>query len=98
MVKHFPTGYFDSYHLICTPAQHAEIYMKFDFYWKVYQSDLKIFYKAFIQRNELYSKPSEDEDDDIEPRELTEEEKRMLEMMMGLSKHTMHKRLNNSKS
>lgn len=75
----------------CTPAEAIEIDAKFKFYSSIYKKELKIFYSAFIQTNELYrKKESDDNDTDYE---LTEEDRRIIEMAAGMKKHSFAKQL-----
>ncbi len=76
------------------PAQIAEVEMKYTFYWRAYQEELAIFYRAFIQTNQLYVKGSSAQKD------LTPEEEEMLErtlaMAQAMRKHEFRKQLNSS--
>ena len=77
------------------PAEIAEIEMKFSLYWRAYQEEHDIFYKAFIQTNKLYSKGSKPQED------LTPEEEEVLmrtwAMAQALKKHEFRKQLANGK-
>lgn len=75
------------------PAQIAEIEMKFSFYWRAYQEEHDIFYRAFIQTNQLYVKGSSAQKD----LSAEEEEKllRILAMAQALKKHQFRKQLAN---
>ena len=79
-----------------TELEYIEIKSRLDFYWPRYQAYLIIFYKAFIQKNKLYTKPSNEEREYVEP---TPEEKaelyRLMQMMEGLERHQFHKQLEN---
>jgi hypothetical protein len=79
--------------LMLTDADFIEISAKFEFYWKSYEKDMKIFYSAFIQKNSLYRKKDESKEP-IEDYIPTEEDFRMFEMMKGIDKHIFQKRLN----
>lgn len=78
-----------------TEIEFLEVKAKFDFYWKAYQEELEIFTSAFIHKNRLYSKPT---DEDEEPKELTLEEKQRIfkirQMMDGMESRTFLKQLN----
>lgn len=78
-----------------TDVEFVEISAKFEFYWKAWEKDLELFYSAYIQKNKLYRKPSED--DDREEKELTPEERarlyKIMNMMEGLDRHQFHKQL-----
>lgn len=79
-----------------TDIEFIEISEKFDFYWQKYNEDVMIFYKAFIQKNHLYKKLSENQSTD---KELTAEQKeevmKTLRMMEGIQHHTHRKMLEN---
>ena len=81
--------------IICTPAEAIEIQAKFDFFWKAWESELEIFYGAFVQKNRLFSKPSGKMDE--EERELSLEERqrlrKMMNMMEGIEEHHFLKQL-----
>jgi hypothetical protein len=87
--KRYPTGESDVYQIECTDAQYIEIQAKFEFYWKRYQADLEIFYRAFIQRNKLYGTPTKED----EKREMTEKDWQILQMSQGLKAHPFHKQI-----
>jgi len=78
------------------PHLFSEFMVKLDLFWKHYKSELEIFYEAFVQKNKLYSKPTDDKDDQDE-KPLTKEEKekiwKMLNMMEGISSVTHHKQI-----
>lgn len=78
-----------------TDFEFIEIQQRIDFYWEKYQDEMKIFYSAFIQKNKLYRKPSDDEPET--EKELTPEERarlfRMRQMMNGMEQHTMQKQI-----
>lgn len=74
-----------------------EVSEKFNFYWEKYQEDLKVFYSAFIQNNHLYRKRTEDDDSESEDVSPDERERllKVVQMMKGMDRHTMQKRLSN---
>ncbi len=76
-----------------TDAQYIEIDAKFEFYIKAYEKDLDIFYRAFIHRNRLTAKPTEN---DTRPgHKMSEDDLKVLEMMRAMNKHEFQKRLSN---
>ncbi|MCL4639017.1 MAG: hypothetical protein M5Z89_08510 [Olivibacter sp.] len=81
--------------LTCTDAEFVEIMGKFDFYWSHYQKEVKIFYKAFIQKNRLWIK--RDEHIEEEDKELTTEERKELwkiaNMMEGMERKIFSKQI-----
>lgn len=78
-----------------TDAEYIEVYEKFKFYWHKYNEDLKVFYSAFIQRNELYVKPDPNAEEKESNTSLDELIK-VASMMRGLEKHTIIKTLKES--
>lgn len=81
-----------------TAEEFVEVESRFDFYWRAYQEDLEVFYSAFIQRNKLYAKPSDDElREDSEEKPLSLEQKQKLfktqMMMQGIERRTHRKQL-----
>lgn len=80
--------------LDCTSYQFIEITACFNFYWKEYEKDLKVFRSAFIQKNEILHDAIESANID----ELTEEKiDHMLavrSMMDSIKKRTPSKMLN----
>jgi hypothetical protein len=90
------------YYIDVSDSDYAEISLKFDFYWKLYQEELEIFYSAFIQANKLFLKETEEERGkrfkEKEDKKLSREEKERLlrsEMMqMGIKKDSPLKRIN----
>ena len=72
--------------------QFVEISEKIDYYWPIFNSELDIFYTAFVHKNELTV--------DVEPDkmpQLSEEEvdklRKAFNMMNGMQKHTFTKML-----
>jgi len=59
-----------------TDAEFLEVMAKHAFYYADYQDQIRIFYSAYVQKNKLYVRRDESEDDS--PRELTPEEKREI--------------------
>jgi len=75
-----------------TNAEFIEISEKFIFFWDRYHKDLELFYSAFIQRNELYTKPDPDAESNPSNKSV-DEIIAMVSLMRGLEKHTMTKRI-----
>ena len=94
-VRHSKEG--RSFLMNLTITEYLEIEAKFDFFWKAYKEELDIFYSAFVQKNKLYSKPSDKDKDNSEEKELTKEEKeklrRMWAMADGIKRHTLTKQI-----
>lgn len=77
----------------CTPAEKLEIEAVFDFYKRAYEADLKIFRKAFMQKNQIF--PSDGEIVDIDSLSGKEKELSLKarRMAAGLDKHHIRKQL-----
>lgn len=80
-----------------TELQYIEIMEKFEFYWAKYEADLVIFYKAFIHKNKLFTRTTEDSDDKELTQEQIEEYGRVRKMMSGMSQYEMQKLLESAK-
>ena len=63
-----------------TFAQYIEVEAKFEFYKKVYDAELEIFYSAFIQSNHLYV-----DSDSTEEKEYSTEELARLRRILAMS-------------
>lgn len=63
-----------------TNLEFAEVTVKIDHYWRLYQEEVSVFYEAFIQANKLFAKLDKDQKG-TEPKQLTREEiERMKEI------------------
>lgn len=85
------------YFINCTASEAIEIQAKFDFFYTAYEKEVDIFYSAFIQKNNLYSKPTGEEREDDDKELTTEESERlslMMNMMQGMKRHIFTKQLN----
>lgn len=76
----------------CTDFEFIEIQETFLFYKSKYKEELKIFNKAFIQKNKLYGEGLCDKKKNPTSKEL-EEDLKMRNIASGLSRHTMHKQI-----
>lgn len=78
-----------------TASEYAEVVIRLDHYWKLWQEESRLFYAAFIQANKLYTKP--DPDKQVDQRDLTPEEeeelRRLIEKMSAVRAITPNKRL-----
>jgi hypothetical protein len=72
----------------CSHTDFLLIQAKIEFFWKVYQEELGIFYRAFLQANDLTVKSSNDRD--LTPEEIAEL-KLVLAMMSGMRQHKMER-------
>lgn len=79
--------------IYATKLQYVEIMDKYDFYTKDFEEQMKIFYGAYVQKNQLYANKSSSNDD----RELSEDEinqlRKMFQMMEGIEQKTHYKKL-----
>lgn len=64
----------------CTKAEYLEIEASFEFFWRAYEKELKLFYQAFIQKNRIFS----GDVDGRELKDLTEQELKDLRRVMGM--------------
>ena len=48
-------------HFTCTDSEFKFIVAKVNYYWKLLKEEQKLFFKAFIHSNDLYTKPSEND-------------------------------------
>lgn len=76
-------------------ADYIEVEMKLDIFWREYLRQEKLFYQAFVQKNQLYTK----ETGETPEREYSEEElnniREMLEIAAGMKKVEIHKQITN---
>lgn len=85
--------------LECTKAEFIEIQAKFNFYKYHLEKDMKLFYDAFVQRNNIYPP-----DEKCKPREekthffLTDDELKILSMCKGLEKHNYNLQIENKEA
>ena len=83
------------YHIIveCTNIEFLEIQAIFDFYWREYENDLKIFTSAFIQKNRLLPKsPGTLDTANLTDKEA-EEIRKVMRMMDSIDKKDFLKQL-----
>jgi hypothetical protein len=80
--------------IMLTVSEYIEIDTKFNYFWKLWQDELGLFYDAFVQTNSLYSKIDGKES---VPKDLSPEEKqrlrRMFEMMDTIKKGSINKQI-----
>ena len=88
------TGYI----VACTNAEYLEIEASFAFFWRHYEDELKIFERAFVQKNKLIPFDA----DSYDRAELTPEEERELNktlaMMEMMDRKRFRKALETSKN
>ena len=76
-----------------TPLEELEIRAKFDFYWRLYQQNLDMFFSAFVYKNHLYAP----DDDSSSDKELTPEEmetfRKIASMVEGIQTAPYRKQL-----
>ena len=67
-----------------TALEELEIRAKFDFYWRLYQQNLDMFFSAFVHKNHLYaSNMPSSSDKEITPEEM-ERIRKIVAMMEGI--------------
>lgn len=71
-----------------SPAQKAEIAVRYELYLKAFKDEIPTFMKAFIIKNKIWS--SKDTSDD---RELTAEDLRAIEMSSGMKRVDVFKQI-----
>jgi hypothetical protein len=85
--------------LCCTSSEFLEIMAKFDFFFKHYQKEVLLYYKAFVQKNKLYMKVDHTEENDTSDRELSATERaelwKIANMMEGIERKIFTKQLGN---
>lgn len=86
--------YNGNYFVECTKAGYIEIKARLEFYFKGYMADLKVFYRAFLYKNNLLVESKRTEFD-VTPEEL-EEHKKAVKMAQGIEKRAYNKQLNGS--
>lgn len=69
-----------------TDYEYFEVKSKFDFYWNILQDEIELTYKAFIQTQKLYQKPTEEEKlTSKEYSTITDEDLKLWSRMAGMS-------------
>lgn len=82
--------------VVMSDLEFIEVSEKFSFYWNKYEQELIYFYKAFIHKNKLTTKPNEDRDQSTKPTpEEIEEYRKIMRMMEGIDKYNLQKQLEN---
>lgn len=81
--------------LKCRPRDFLEIKLDWEFYWSKFIEELDMFYRAFIERNELFPPKELQMDTDTDDNEnLTEDEIRKIKgMMSGIDTYTRYSQL-----
>lgn len=83
------------YLVLCTKSEAIEIGAKFDFYLPIYKKQQDIFYSAFIQKNHLYNKPTNNQPEREQTQEELEKIQEILKMMRGMKAHCFNKQIEN---
>ena len=73
----------------CTKAEALQISIEFDFYKRLMKEEMDFFYRAFIQKHEIFS-DAPPPDDRRSPKLTREELFRMSMMMDGMKDETLH--------
>lgn len=77
--------------IICTPCEFIEIEGKYDFYSKLYTSELSIFFTSFLKANDLLLSPTDD--NYVPTEEELEKWKRIEEMANKIKSDKFRKQL-----
>lgn len=74
----------------CRPIDFLNIKLDWEFYWEKFQEELDMFYRAFIEQNQLFPPENLQSDDDSDDNEnLSEEQIRKInKMAQGIDVHT----------
>jgi hypothetical protein len=75
----------------CTAAQRLEIEIAFDFYKRAMKEEQNTFYRAFVQKNELFPPPELVRNKPGESDLSNEEVMKMFSMMNGMERRTLRK-------
>ena len=79
--------------LYITKSQEVEISIKYDFYWKLFVKESKIFYRAFVAKNHIYHADTQPQNtDEMTPDEIRELLKTQA-MMNNIEKGNLLKQL-----
>lgn len=82
-----------SYATECTAAQYVEIESMIEFYWRLYKEELKVFYHAFLDANDLLAQPPVPKTvEELSPEEL-EKWKRSKQMSSTIKSETHRKQI-----
>lgn len=73
-----------------TISQKIELEEMIGFYLSWWRKDVEIFYRAFVNRNRIFC-----ENADYKDGEYTEDDYKVLQMMLGMEKHNMLKQIEN---
>lgn len=76
----------------CTVAEQIEIEAKFEFYKNGYKEDLEVFFLAFLQKNNLFPKTTQESSEKSSEEELRKWRKASV-MTDGLDKHHYRKQI-----
>lgn len=79
----------------CTPAQYIEIEADHQFYWQALEAEMKIFYRAFLEKNNLFPPPELVRKDENSKKYDAGEIEKIRKMKTGIDRYTRHKALEN---
>jgi hypothetical protein len=80
----------------CTTSQKIEIDFLFDFYKKLYKKEEQVFYRAFIQKHNIFGTPDKSTGKTISDEDLKEWQN-IQQMMKGMENATPHKQIEGGK-
>lgn len=75
------------------PSTFVEIQLDWEFYWRKFQEELLLFYRAFVEQNRLFPPEDlQDDEDEDDNESMSEEEIRKVhKMMTGVDHYTRNK-------
>lgn len=81
----------------CTPAERLEIETTFHFYNAHLKEDFRLFYTAFINKNNIFPPAGKVKEKSPAPERSRAELLKMAQIMEGLDRHTLHKMIESGK-
>lgn len=92
-VKDRKSNIMEGIQVSCTKAEYLELSATFDFYWSAYEKEQKIFYQAFVQKNNIFPVNG----NEVDVGKMSEEERKealeVLRLSLSLNKHHFNKTL-----
>lgn len=92
-IRNRKSNMFEGVQLSCTKSEYLELSATFEFYWEAYEKEQKIFYRAFVQKNNLFPVNG----NEVDVGKMSEAEKKealeVLRLSEALNKHHFNKTL-----
>ena len=82
----------------CTTTQQLEIDINYEFFKQAMNNELKIFYNAFVQKNNLFPPPELASKNNDKSDLSKEEQMKMFFMMQGIDRRAPHKQIEGGKN